>query len=338
VEYNEILADEYVHVLALFLDGLKNSPIETVYIGGGTPSVLSNRQLKILLDGVSRNFDISAIKEWTVEANPESLTADKLDIMKSFGVNRLSLGLQSFSNDCLKKLGRLHTLEDFCRAYENLQKCGFDNINIDMMFGLPGESPDSFREGLKSIMSLSPAHLSFYPLTIEEGTPFYKNAIAVDEGLQAQFYDEICDALCMAGFVHYEISNWAKPGFESLHNSNYWRNKEFIGMGAGASGYESRHRYKICEDINGFIEGAVALDIKSCYVQNEYIDDRLFNVEQIILGLRLLNEGVRKNYFIDKQSILDKFLADGSLILDGDFVRLAKERVFVSNGILEEFL
>ncbi|MDR2708961.1 MAG: radical SAM family heme chaperone HemW [Elusimicrobiota bacterium] len=337
VRYDEDLAKNYVDALLIWLENFRGEKIETVYIGGGTPSVLDISQIEKLLSSISKNFDLSNIKEWTIEANPESLSLAKLKIFKDFAVDRLSLGLQSANDAHLKKLGRVHSFDDFRKVFENALSIGFKKINIDLIYGFEGQTFLDFQESLNILAEFRSPHLSLYPLSISPRTPFYNEGLKTDDDLQADFYEFACKFLADNGYIHYEISNWAMVGMEALHNTNYWRNCEYIGAGAGASGYWKRHRYKIVADIGEFI-GQVRRG-GNIFSSKEFIDDTLFRREKIMLGLRLLNEGVGiENFPFEQKSILNKFLCDGLLINDRGKIKLSQKSVFLSNAIICEFL
>ncbi|MDO8735392.1 MAG: radical SAM family heme chaperone HemW, partial [Elusimicrobiota bacterium] len=198
----------------------------TIYIGGGTPSILSEKQIEFLFNGLF--FYLPKLEnnelEFSCEANPESITEQKLRILKNFGVNRLSIGLQSLDDKILNFLGRVHTLKDFSRCYESARKIGFENINIDLIFGIPGQTIENWSSTLKSVVRLNPEHISIYSLTIEKGTRFFENGLQKDDDIDADMYEFAIDYLEKNGYHHYEISNFSKPGFECKHNINYWKN------------------------------------------------------------------------------------------------------------------
>jgi len=252
VKYDEYLAEKYV---AAIIDHAKafNSAVDTIYIGGGTPSVLSENQIETLLTGIAEAFNLSQIKEFTFELNPESASKEKFKILRKYGVNRVSIGLQSDDDVYLKTIGRIHNFPQFIAALENARNAGFKNINLDLIYGLPGQTLMQWEKTLLNAVSFDCPHISLYPLTVEENTFFYKNNIKTDDGLQKQMYEKACEILSANGFSHYEISNWAKPEKESLHNSNYWRNYQYLALGAGASGYFNGQRYKNTADIEKYI-------------------------------------------------------------------------------------
>jgi oxygen-independent coproporphyrinogen-3 oxidase len=334
----------------------KNKKISSIYIGGGTPSVLSLEQIRKLLQMLNENFNLSEIREFTFELNPESASKDKLHLLKQFKVNRLSIGLQSVEDSNLNFLGRIHDFKTFCDVYDTARKIGFDNISIDLIYGLPKQTVKDWEKILSRVLTFSCEHLSLYPLSVEEGAPFYKTGIVTDDNIQRDMYDKTVEILAKNGYIHYEISNWAKQGRESFHNSNYWHNFEYIGIGAGASGYLERNRYKNIENIEEYIklclslentelQNTVTVSLKSSCgnlleIEKEFINDELYKSEKIVLGLRLLNEGIDINCFDDQkhQAMLLECLKDKTLEKYNNKIKLAEESVFVFNQIVLKFM
>ncbi|MDR1245218.1 MAG: radical SAM family heme chaperone HemW [Endomicrobium sp.] len=337
-KYDTDLADKYIDSLIKHSQKFKNKKINSIYIGGGTPSVLSPKQIQKLLLSLSNTFNLSKVKEFTFELNPESVSKEKLIILKEFGVNRLSIGLQSAEDKYLKYLGRIHDFKTFCNCYDNAKHKGFDNINIDLIYGLPNQTIDEWTSILKKTLLFNSEHLSLYPLSVEENTTFYKNGIVTDDKLQHEMYEKTVKVLEDSEYVHYEISNWAKKNKEALHNTNYWRNLEYIGLGAGACGYLGKNRYKNIENIEkyiNFIESNI-----DCTIENEYIDEKLYTAETIMLRLRLLDKGLSIkcfNYPQNKSALLE-CLKERTLIQEEDRIKLAKEHVFIFNQIASKFI
>jgi oxygen-independent coproporphyrinogen-3 oxidase len=337
-KYDVLLADKYIDSLIKHSQKFKNKKIDSIYIGGGTPSVLSSKQIQKLLQSLKNNFNFPEIKEFTFELNPESVSKEKLHILKEFGIDRLSIGLQSVEDKSLKYLGRIHDFKTFCCAYDMAKHEGFDNISIDLIYGLTNQSVGDWENVLKKALLFNNDHLSLYPLSIEKNTPFHKNGGITDDKIQREMYEKTVDILERNGYVHYEISNWAKKNKEAFHNTNYWRNREYIGLGAGASGYLERNRYKNIEDIDkymNFIENNL-----DCAIENDYIDEKLYATETIILGLRLLSEGLSVNDFksLRHKVILLECLKEKTLIQEEEKIKLSKEYVFVFNQIASKFI
>lgn len=276
--------DDYVEVLFWHAD--KFAPqfagrqVDTVYFGGGTPSLLGGERLTRMLDGLHERFAILPDAEITVECNPDSMTDDLLSILKDAGVNRLSVGVQSAHDDELRMLGRRHNFAEAQSAICRAQDAGFDNISLDLMYGLPGQTQEYFMQSVEALLALSPAHLSCYSLKLEPGTPMGReNPVLPDGDAQADLYLALCDRLRQAGFEHYEISNWAKPGRASRHNSRYWTLSDYLGLGPGAHSYVAGRRFAEPSSLTAFSDHAQVVD-------EEDIPDFSPHSEYIMLRLR----------------------------------------------------
>ncbi len=323
--------------------------IKSLYLGGGTPTRLTARQLFMLLEYLQQVFALSGQAEITVEGNPGTINKEKLEALQIQGCNRLSLGVQSFEDRELQALGRIHTVQDVYNTYNLAQEAGFANINLDLMYGLPGQELSGWRKNLRTAVSLNPEHISLYQLNIEKGTPFFS---LQNKGLLAEFeqdeafymYEEAINYLTDSGYCHYEISNFAKPAYESRHNQVYWRNQEYIGIGAGASGYLAGRRYTnlaVLADYEAMLtQGARPL------AQEETIDTELAMTETMFLGLRLL-EGVDKNEFFLHFGIqinehygkaIDKLTEQGLIEETQNRVRLTRQGLYIANQVMMEFL
>lgn len=335
VEYKEELSKSYISSLLKEAGHYKNEKINTIYIGGGTPSVLTSELLEKLILNIKSIFNVSSLEEFTVELNPESTTKDKLKLLYSLGITRISFGLQSTKDANLKELGRLHNYDKFLISYNMATEIGFNNISIDLMYGIPNQTLTDWENVLKETMALDSAHISLYPLTIEPNTLFYKQNVQTDGDLQRKMYDMACNILEQNNFCHYEISNWSKGNKFSRHNKIYWQNNEYIGLGASASSYYKRYRYKNITDINKYID--LINKKEKCTIEKEYIDDDLYNIETVMLGLRL-KEGVNMKFFKKKEHIIKKFTNEGLLQIKDNNVSLTQKGLFVSNSIISEFV
>ena len=241
--------DSYLEHLLQEFHSYDIQKLRTLYIGGGTPTALSAPQLELLLDGLTKNLDLSVLEELTIEANPGDLDADKIAVLKNSAVNRVSLGVQTFDDKMLKKIGRSHLEKDIYENIDRLKLAGFDNISIDLIYALPGQTMDQVKENVAKAIALDIPHMSLYSLILENHTVFMNRMRRgklplPKEELEAEMFEYIISKLEKAGFEHYEISNFSKPGFESRHNLMYWDNAEYYGIGAGASGYVNGVRYK----------------------------------------------------------------------------------------------
>ncbi|MGI6588795.1 MAG: radical SAM family heme chaperone HemW [Peptococcia bacterium] len=322
---------------------------KSLYLGGGTPTCLTEKQLFQLFTILHKFFKLPSGIEITVEANPGTLSQEKLRVLREAGCNRLSLGVQSFSTHDLHVLGRIYSPRDVYNTYKLAQQAGFENISLDLMYGLPGQSLQGWRENLKKMAELVPEHLSLYQLNIEKGTSF---ASLVQKGLLEEFsqdeaflmYNEAIDFLQVQGYRHYEISNFALPGKEAVHNSLYWLNEEYIGLGAGAAGYLQGIRYINTADLGTYQvllrQGQLPIAVK------EPINKELAMAETMFLGLRFL-EGVNKAKFLEKHSVtienrygevLEKLKRQGLLQETLTHVALTKKGLYIANIVFQEFL
>jgi oxygen-independent coproporphyrinogen-3 oxidase len=252
--YRESNADAYLQAVGKELVSKNINPyLQTAYIGGGTPTALTAIQLDRLLSLLDPY--VSHVKEYTIEVNPESLDEEKIQIFRKHQINRVSIGMQTGDDALLKKIGRHHTFADTARACRALQKAGITNLSLDLMYSLPGQTMEMLESSVQQALSLHPAHLSLYSLTVEENTVFGKQGVKhLDEDSEADMYEWICKELPEHGFHQYEISNFARPGKESLHNSMYWNYRDFYGIGPGASGKEGLRRYDNVRSLQAYLE------------------------------------------------------------------------------------
>jgi oxygen-independent coproporphyrinogen-3 oxidase len=261
VLYDESVAKTYIDALRqeLYLKKDFSTTLKSIYIGGGTPSLLPNDCFRQLFNCLRNNFNFSSSAEITVEANPGTINESKINTVLSLGVNRLSIGIQSFNNDELKTLGRIHSSEDASRSIEIIKKEGINNFSVDLMYGIPGQTMDSWHNSISTAVGLSPTHISAYELTPEENTPLYKlikshKIDMPDEDLILEMYNHAIDYFASCGYEHYEISNFALPGFKCMHNLNYWDRGEYIGVGTGAHSFINGIRSNNTKDITRYIE------------------------------------------------------------------------------------
>jgi oxygen-independent coproporphyrinogen-3 oxidase len=261
VLYDESVAKTYIDALCqeLYLKKDFSTTLKSIYIGGGTPSLLPSDCFRQLFNCLRNNFNSSSSAEITVEANPGTINESKINTMLSLGVNRLSIGIQSFNNDELKTLGRIHSSEDASRSIEIIKKEGINNFSVDLMYGIPGQTMDSWHNSISTAVGLSPTHISAYELTPEENTPLYKliqshKIDMPDEELILEMYNHAIDYFASCGYEHYEISNFALPGFKCMHNLNYWDRGEYIGVGTGAHSFINGRRSNNTKDITRYIE------------------------------------------------------------------------------------
>lgn len=317
-------------------------PIDTVYLGGGTPSLLSPRQLDRIFSALYRLFSIAPDAEITMEANPGTLTSDAAREYFSLGVNRVSLGLQSASERELRALGRIHTFPDFLNSFELLRGVGFANISIDLMYGIPHQTPDSFRETLSRVVALAPEHISAYGLIVEEGTPFYdcRDTLPLPtEDEECEMYGIAAEYLRDGGYRHYEISNYAKPGFESRHNLKYWRDEEYIGIGAAAYSYFLGKRYGNPRSLDLYMASAPVEGLDIPKGEDEEFEYAMMHL-RLSEGIDLASFERRfgKSFTKGKEDKLRRYLSMGLLTYDEKRVALTERGFYLSNAIMADIL
>ncbi|MEM9283311.1 MAG: radical SAM family heme chaperone HemW [Verrucomicrobiota bacterium] len=299
--------------------------LETIYFGGGTPSLLSRHHLELLGDGLGEIFDLSQILEWNLEANPATFGLSKAKVMREIGVNRISLGVQSFEGTTLQILGRDHTRKDAIEAFGTLRDAGFENVSIDLMFSIPGQTLNSWKNDLETAVELQPQHISAYNLTYEEDTEFLdrfnEGEMDESEDRDADLFFAALDHLESHGYEQYEISNYARPGHQSLHNQAYWSGKDYLGIGPGAVSTLRGERWKTLPDTAAYISAATSgLDTRT-EVENLSEDDR--RVEAIALQLRT-RRGVARRH-VEDSSALSFILEQGLLAENGDRLALTRD-------------
>jgi oxygen-independent coproporphyrinogen III oxidase len=324
-------------------------PLRTVFFGGGTPTIFDVKQTERMLAILHRFFRLQEHAEVTVEANPGTTDLEKLRVLREGGVNRLSFGVQSFDDQLLKRLGRLHDREQVYQSYEWARAAGFSSINLDLMFGLPGQSVELFRDSLERFLALEPEHLSAYSLKIEEGTPFAVwhergQLVLPPEEDEVQMYALLREMAEQRGYEMYEISNFAKKGFACEHNQVYWRNEPYLAAGAGAHGYVGGMRYVIEKSVPAYIE--TALQGRRPVLETEEIDERMQQEDTMILGLRM-REGVTYERFRQRhqREMIEVFGHEirrlreaGLLEADQRGVRLTEHALLLANEVFAAFL
>ncbi|WP_430058006.1 radical SAM family heme chaperone HemW [Paenibacillus sp. NRS-1760] len=327
--------------------------IDTVFVGGGTPTVLTPPQMERFLKAVRTYFPLAPDVEFTMEANPGTTDIDKLTAMKEGGVNRISFGVQSFDNGLLERIGRIHSVDDVYRSIENARKVGFTNLSIDLMFGLPGQTVELLRDSVNKAMELGLPHYSIYSLKVEENTLFHKlyerNELPLPpEEEEFNMFILLMDMLKKNGYGHYEISNFAEPGYESRHNSTYWRNEPYYGLGAGAHGYVNRMRHVNLKGITPYIDAASS---KLPRLETFEVTEAEAMEDLMMVGLRLLS-GVPASRFSNQfegQKLEDKFgdvihklMKDGLLEAeqteDDIIYRLTDKGVLLGNEVFGAFI
>lgn len=339
--------DKKSYLSALFqnMEMYKGEEVDTVFVGGGTPTALDGEELGQLFDKIYTTFNISENCEITVEMNPKTVDNEKLEVLKKKGVTRLSIGIQSFSDEELIRIGRIHTANDAKETVSLVKAMGFDNFSIDLMSALPGQTFEGFKESLNEAIALSPSHISCYSLILEEGTPLYEEDIRgelniPDEDCERAMYDYAVKTLDMAGYKRYEISNFAKKGYESKHNIKYWQCDEYIGVGLSAHSYINGVRFSCTNDFDDYISGDFSRH------NEELLSEKNKMSEFMFMGLRM-DIGVSKSKFLMRfgkslddvfGDVIEKFKKMKMLEEKGDFLHLSKEAVGISNSIMCEFI
>lgn len=352
--------EEYVQALIKEIYGYrslgKDCQVSTIFIGGGTPSLLHSEQIRAIFQALRSVFEITRDAEITIEANPGTVSKEKLQAWKLAGINRISFGLQSADDGELKMLGRIHTFAQFQESYRMAAEAGFDNINVDLISAIPGQSVESWRRTLCTTAGLTPppAHISAYSLIVEPGTPFYEwygegTAMAgypqlPDEESERLMYEETQEVLERFGYFRYEISNYARPGKECRHNLGYWERKEYLGIGLGAASLLDNTRYHLITDLSSYIKKSGAGEEIREDIEQLSQNDRM--EEFMFLGLRKM-KGVSRREFEElfgetmdhvygKQ--IEKLTENGLLIDAGERIYLSGRGIDISNYVFEQFL
>lgn len=328
--------------------------VSSIFLGGGTPTILEGYQLAAILETVKKYFRLVADAEITVECNPGTLTAGKAEKLVQAGFNRLSMGLQSADDRELQLLGRIHNFAQFLESYDLARKAGFENINVDLMSALPGQTLKSWQNTLQKVTALRPEHISAYSLIIEEGTPFYERfaederireegghpRLLPEEAIERQMYELTQCFLHTKGYERYEISNYAKPGSECRHNCGYWTRKDYLGLGLGASSLVGHQRFQNTSDLKEYLEQEYH------HIHTETLDKKSEMEEFMFLGLRLMTGISRQQFEKTFQVTLDsvygevlrKLKSEQLLEEVAGYVRLTEYGIDVSNYVLSEFL
>ncbi len=346
------LSDRYVKAVGMEaqLRGqeIAGMPVKTLYIGGGTPSVLSFEQLSVLIEGLRTAIDLSHVEEFTVEVNPDDVTHEFAEQLLKLGVNRVSMGVQSLVDEELVFLNRRHDAKEAMKAYCDLQSAGFNNISIDLIYGIPGQTLDTWKYTLEKALSLQAKHVSCYNLSYEEGTMLYKlretgRVTECDDNTCVEMYDMLVDMLDGAGYEHYEISNFAMPGFYSRHNSGYWDKTPYLGLGASAHSYDGNMRRYNPDNVKLYVE-SLENDVVVCVGEQESVDEKYD--EDVMLRLRtsrgIDSEWIESiygkaysDYFVNA---IRSFVDSGLVIKDGSRYRLSRNGVMLSDMIMRELM
>ena len=345
------LIEKYVEAMKKEIESQNIKPeITTIYIGGGTPSYIDSKYIIQIINKIKEK-NISPNAEITIEVNPGTVTMEKLEDYRSCGINRISIGLQSTNNTLLKEIGRIHDFKQFLETYKMAKKVGFKNINVDLMLGLPNQRIKDLKESLEQILKLKPKHVSVYSLIVEDGTPIAnkieKGELQLpDEELERNMYWFVKNTLELNGYKHYEISNFAKKGYESKHNLNCWNQKEYIGIGVAAHSYRDITRYSNTENIEEYIKNVNNEKFNKNKIIHEVQKEDDAKKEFMLLGLRKI-DGIKisdfKNKFGDNpiylyRNELKKLIDEKLLIIDNNDIRLSNKGIDLANLVWEEFV
>lgn len=340
--------DRLIEEIEIAGAGFHDTAVTSVFVGGGTPSILKTGEIVRMFDALHRCFHIEETAEISMEANPGTVTEEKLLSYRKAGINRLSFGLQSADNKELAALGRIHTYEEFLESFWLARKCGFTNVNVDLMSALPGQTVESWIGTLKKVAELEPEHLSAYSLIIEEGTPFFERygegrgeGILPDEDSEREMYHKTKTILQEYGYERYEISNYAKPGKECSHNIGYWTGVPYLGLGLGASSYIDGCRFRNTEDMKEYLNGGVGRRCDEILLSEKDMQEEYFFV-----GLRMVR-GVSLKQFEKKfgvsarevyPGLLERLIREGAAQMCGESFCLTEYGMDVSNYVMAEFL
>ena len=345
------LIEDYIKALKKEIESQKiKEEINTIYIGGGTPSYIESKYIVEIIEEIKKK-NVQKEAEITIEVNPGTVTKEKLKHYKKSGINRLSIGLQTSKDELLKEIGRIHNFEQFLETYNIARKVGFKNINIDLMIGLPNQKIKDIKETLQKVIKLQPEHISVYSLIVEENTPIAKKIDTgelklPDEELERNMYWYVKSTLELNGYVHYEISNFSKKGYESKHNVNCWNQNEYIGFGTAAHSYINYIRYSNTENIEEYIQNVNSRSFEKNININEIQSDDDIRNEFMLLGLRKI-DGVKisdfKNKFGDNpiylyRNILQKLYDEDLIKIDENNIRLTNKGLDLANLVWEEFI
>ncbi|WP_074658321.1 radical SAM family heme chaperone HemW [Streptococcus gallolyticus] len=340
--------DDYLQALIREFESYDIEQLRTLYIGGGTPTSITAQQLDYLLTNLTKHLDLSVLEEFTIEANPGDLTDDKIEVLKKSAVNRVSLGVQTFNDKQLKRIGRSHNEAQIYSTIDHLKTAGFDNISIDLIYALPGQTMEDVKENVAKAIALDIPHLSLYSLILEHHTVFMNKMRRgklnlPQEDLEAEMFEYIIAELEANGFEHYEISNFTKPGFESRHNLMYWDNAEYYGVGAGASGYLNGVRYRNRGPIQHYLK---AVSEGNARLSEEVLTKDEMMEEELFLGLRK-KSGVSIAKFEEKfgvsfeeryGQIVTELCQQGLLVPHDKVVRMTKKGLFLGDMVAERFI
>ena len=352
-DLHKAYVDKLIEEIRVQASNYSQYQISSIFIGGGTPSVIKAVYISNIMSAIYEAFIVESQAEITIECNPGTVDIDKLLVYKQSGINRISVGLQSTVDKELQHLGRIHTYADFLNSYEKIRESGYKNVNIDLMSALPWQTLDSWKSTLKKVIMLKPEHISAYSLIIEEGTEFSKiygspegRKFLPTEEVERAMYHSTIDILKNYGYERYEISNYAKPGYESKHNIGYWTGEEYLGFGIGASSYVYGRRFHVERDIKKYLAIDMKRDIMPLYQNIHELSTKEKMEEFMFLGLRL-SKGVLVTDFYDRfgielidvfEKVIQKNISFGLLKYENLYLKLTDKGLDLSNRVMGDFL
>ena len=342
------IVDSIVTEIEIRQEYLQKQPVKTIYFGGGTPSVLNKEQFSLIFESIYKHFEVNDDAEITLEANPDDLSAEYLASLQELPFNRISMGIQSFDDEDLKRINRRHSAEEARMAVRNAQNAGFHNISVDLIYGLPFQSLEAWKRQLEMALSLNVQHISAYGLTYEEGTALWKQrekgrVQPVDDEIMNSMYLHLVETVTQNGFEAYEISNFAKPGFRSRHNTSYWRQEAYLGLGPSAHSYDLQSRQWNVSSIKDYIN---AIENGNSFFEKEELSQREKFNDYVMVSLRTL-EGIDLNYVENEFGkefvvycfdILNPFIENKKVIQKNQHLALTPAGVMISNVILIELM
>ena len=348
MKFKEPYVSAVIREMQLRQEYIGGEPLDTIYFGGGTPSQLQQADFERIFKAIDCLFNISSCKEITLEANPDDMTPEYVASLRNLPFNRVSMGVQSFKEKDLHFLNRRHDREQALRAVGLCKENGIPNISIDLIYGLPGQTLEEWQENLNDAIHLEIPHISAYHLIYEEGTALYKMMEAgkvapIEEELSVTLFSTLINRLAEAGYLHYEISNFARPGYFSQHNSSYWTGKKYIGIGPSAHSYDGESRQWNISSLPHYLEGIRTgipnIEIEKLDINTKY-NDFIITGLRTMWGIRTAN--IREQFGEEKQAYLERqaatYLHQGLLIYENDTLTLSKEGIFISDGIMSDLL
>ena len=342
----------YIHALCQELEMRKNylggEEIETIYLGGGTPSQLTEEELNEIFTSLYNIYKVKEDAEITLEANPDDLTPEYVSMLRRLPINRISMGIQTFQEETLKLLHRRHTARQAIEAFQRCREAGFRNISIDLMYGLPGETLDTWKEDLQQAIALHPEHISAYHLIYEEGTALWKlrdehQVEEADEDLSVTLFKNLIDELKQAGYQHYEISNFCLPGLHSRHNSSYWTGKKYLGCGPSAHSFNGSSRQWNIASLDNYLKGIASgkpnYEIEELDLYTRYNDFVITSIRTCWgMSLSRLRSEYGEELYRYCLRMAKSHLEQGVLEIEEDTLRLTQEGIFISDGIMSDLL